>query len=125
VTTSARRPPARLPAAILTAAGLAGIPAALPAQDSGFRENVSVRVMDIDVVVTDPAGRPVPDLPRDAFQIRVDRRPVDVDYFAAVRDGELELDALLTRSWPLSALGEALRTAGERPAGFVKGWVEA
>ena len=90
MTTSARRPPARLPAAILTAAGLAGIPAALPAQDSGFRENVSVRVMDIDVVVTDPAGRPVPDLPRDAFQIRVDRRPVDVDYFAAVRDGAVQ-----------------------------------
>jgi VWFA-related protein len=62
--------------------------ATLPAQESGsFHENVSVRVMDIDVVVTDREGRPVPNLVRDDFQIRVDRKPVEIDYFAAVREG--------------------------------------
>ncbi|HET7451625.1 MAG TPA: VWA domain-containing protein, partial [Thermoanaerobaculia bacterium] len=45
------------------------------------------RVMDIDAVVTDPAGRPVTGLPRDAFRVRIDRKEMDVDYFAAVRDG--------------------------------------
>ena len=78
---------ARLAAAALAAAAaIAGDAAAAP-EEGAVRESVNVRVMDVDVVVTDAAGRPVPDLARDAFQIRVDRRPVDIDYFAAVRNG--------------------------------------
>jgi len=80
---------------------LAGFPAPRPlaaAPPETFRESVSVRVMDIDVVVTDAAGKPVSGLDRDAFQIRVDRRPVDVDYFAAVRDGIVSRDDLETVS---------------------------
>ena len=44
--------------------------ARLPAQPSGISESVNVRVMDIDVVVTEKDGRPVPDLRRDEFHVR-------------------------------------------------------
>jgi len=73
-------------------------PRLVAAPSDTFRENVNVRVMDIDVVVTDAAGRPVPGLDREAFQIRVDRRPVEVDYFAAIHDGIVSRDDLETVS---------------------------
>ncbi len=60
------------------------------AQETGaVHEAVSVRVMDIDVVVTDRDGRPVHNLLRDDFTIRVDRKRVEIDYFAAVREGAI------------------------------------
>ena len=75
-------------AAVAFASGLAAAAAAQPAAET-YRENVNVRVMDIDVVVTDRDGRPVPNLARDDFQIRVDRKPVEIEYFAPVRDGRV------------------------------------
>jgi VWFA-related protein len=73
--------------------------AALTGQEAGsFHENVSVRVMDIDVVVTDRDGRPVPNLTRDDFQIRVDKKPVEIDYFAPVREGTVHAPDLTTLS---------------------------
>lgn len=67
-------------------------------QAGGFRESVNVRVMDIDVIVTDREGRPIPDLSRDDFRIRVDKKPVDIEYFAAVRDGGVREPDLRTLS---------------------------
>ncbi len=71
---------------------LAVLTAVAAAQDQGlpaFREAVEVRVMDLDVVVTDSRGRPVPDLARQDFSVKVDGKPVAIDYFARVEEGAI------------------------------------
>jgi VWFA-related protein len=54
-----------------------------------FREAVEVRVMDLDVVVTDSRGRPVPDLAEREFSVKVDGKLVPLDYFARVEEGTI------------------------------------
>jgi VWFA-related protein len=54
-----------------------------------FRESVEVNVMDLDVAVTDSQGRPVSDLTRQDFAVRVDGKPVPIDYFARVDEGTI------------------------------------
>ena len=74
---------------VILAAALA---AAASGQDQGiptFREAVEVRVMDLDVVVTDSRGRPVPDLTQREFTVKVDGKLVPVDYFARVEEGTI------------------------------------
>ncbi len=50
-------------------------------------ETVEVRVVNVDVVVSDDEGRPVRGLGREDFELRVDGRAVPVDYFSSVVDG--------------------------------------
>jgi hypothetical protein len=58
--------------------------APVPGQEAPtFREQVEVRVMDLDVVVTDRDGRPVPDLKREDFTVRLAGKPVPIDYFGS------------------------------------------
>jgi len=64
----------------------------------GFHEEVEVRVMDLDVVVTDKAGRPVPDLKREDFTVRVGGKVVPIDYFARVEEGAIHAPDLATAS---------------------------
>ena len=76
----------------LAAVILAAFAAPLAAQDQPlptFREAVEVRVMDLDVVVTDSHGRPVPDLTQGEFSVKVDGKPVPLDYFARVAEGTI------------------------------------
>src|SRR5689334_12116749 len=54
--------------------------------------------MDIDVVVTEKDGRPVPDLRRDEFHVRVDKKPVSIDYFANVQDASVRTPDIPTLS---------------------------
>lgn len=63
-----------------------------------FTEEVEVRVMDVDVVVTGRDGRPVTDLKREDFTIRIDGKPVPIDYFARVDDGTIHAPDLATAS---------------------------
>lgn len=63
-----------------------------------FRENVEVRVMDLDVVVTDSKGRNVPDLSRGDFLVRVDSQAVPIDYFARVDEGTIHAPDLAEAS---------------------------
>jgi len=56
-----------------------------PSVSTQFGERLEVEVVDVDVVVTDRSGHPVFGLGREAFEIRVDGRPVPVDYFAPPR----------------------------------------
>ncbi|MDQ5870905.1 MAG: VWA domain-containing protein [Acidobacteriota bacterium] len=75
--------------------------AALPTlaqQPPTFTEEVEVRVMDIDVVVTGRDGRPVTDLRREDFTIRIDGKPVPIDYFARVDEGTIHAPDLATAS---------------------------
>ena len=61
-----------------------------PAQEAPtFREEVEVRVMDLDVVVTDRNGRPVKDLRREDFTVLLSGKPVPIDYFARVDEGAI------------------------------------
>jgi VWFA-related protein len=50
-----------------------------------FGERVDVEVVNVDVVVTDRDGHRVTDLERDEFELRIDGRPVAIEYFAAPR----------------------------------------
>jgi len=80
---------------------LAAFAAVASGQEQGiptFREAVEVRVMDLDVVVTDSRGRPVPDLAQREFSIKVDGKPVPVDYFARVEEGTIHAPDLASAS---------------------------
>lgn len=85
----------------LVAMALVALAAGLQAQDQGiptFRESVEVRVMDLDVAVTDSRGRPVPDLAQKDFTIRVDGKVVPIDYFARIEEGAIHAPDLATAS---------------------------
>ncbi len=69
-----------------------------PPQAPIFKESVEVRVMDLDVAVTDNQGRPVSDLTRQDFTVRVDGRPVPIDYFALVDAGTIHSPDLSSAS---------------------------
>ncbi len=89
--------------ALLSAAALAQDPSAQdrPSTDANlpaFRESVEVRVMDLDVSVTDSKGRPVPDLKKEDFTVRVDNKPVPIDYFTRVEEGTIHAPDLSTAS---------------------------
>ncbi len=64
----------------LTAVLLLSAFAALAQQPpAGFHEEVEVRVMDLDVAVTDSQGRPVPDLKREDFTVKTLERAARSD----------------------------------------------
>ncbi len=63
-----------------------------------FREAVEVRVMDLDVVVTDSRGRSVSDLTQQDFTVRVDGKLVPIDYFTRVEAGTIHAPDLATAS---------------------------
>ncbi len=80
---------------------LAAFPALAAAQTQTvptFREAVEVRVMDLDVVVTDSRGKPIPDLTQQDFTVKVDGRPVPIDYFTRVEEGAIHSPDLATAS---------------------------
>lgn len=58
-----------------------------PVRDRTFVESVDVRVVEVEVVVTDRKGNPVLGLGRDDFQIFEDGEPVEVTNFYAVEAG--------------------------------------
>ena len=62
-----------------------------------IRAAVEVTAMDLDVVATKD-GRPVNDLARDEFVVRVDGKPVPIDYFARIEAGTLHGPDLATAS---------------------------
>jgi hypothetical protein len=68
------------------------------AGSEGFTERVEVRVMDLDVVVTDRDGRPVRDLKRGDFTVRLGGKVVPIDYFARVDAGAIQAPDLATVS---------------------------
>ena len=60
-----------------------------PAQLPTFSESVEVRVLNLDVDVTDKAGNPVNDLKREDFTVKIGGKPIPIDYFAHVNDGAI------------------------------------
>jgi len=57
-----------------------------------FSDRVDVRVVNIEVVVTDRDGVPVRGLGADAFVLQVDGQEVPVDYFSEIRGGQALLE---------------------------------
>jgi VWFA-related protein len=69
-----------------------------PPRPPVFKESVEVRAMDLDVSVTDSKGQPVTDLTKQDFTIRVDGKPMPIDYFARVDAGTIHAPDLSTAS---------------------------
>jgi VWFA-related protein len=85
--------------AALTSVALAQEPPpAAPQPLPVFKESVEVRVMDLDVSVTDSKGQPVTDLTRQDFTVKVDGRPMTIDYFARVEEGTIHAPDLAAAS---------------------------
>jgi VWFA-related protein len=59
------------------------------AQQSLFFDTVDVRVVNVDVVVTEKDGTPVTGLGRDDFQVLEDGQPVDISNFFVVEGREI------------------------------------
>lgn len=77
------------------AAALAQEPApSLPS----FSERVEVRVLDLDVDVTDSKGQPVTDLKREDFTVKIGKKTVPIDYFARVDQGTIHAPDLSSAS---------------------------
>jgi VWFA-related protein len=53
-----------------------------------FGETIEVRVVNVEAVVTDKKGNRVPDLKPEDFRLKVDGKPVKIDYFNEVRGGQ-------------------------------------
>ncbi|MGE5414632.1 MAG: VWA domain-containing protein [Syntrophomonadaceae bacterium] len=84
----------RTAAALLLAAATAF--AQQPAQLPTFSESVEVRVLNLDVDVTDASGNPVNDLKRDDFTVKIGEKAVPIDYFALINDGAIHAPDLAT-----------------------------
>ncbi|MFQ5348894.1 MAG: VWA domain-containing protein, partial [Thermoanaerobaculia bacterium] len=77
-----------LPLVLLVVAGSWRAAAQQPGERPGvFAEVLDVRVVNIEVVVTDKKGVPVYGLGPDDFRLTVDGAEVEIDYFTEVRGG--------------------------------------
>jgi VWFA-related protein len=59
-----------------------------PPQGPLFGETIEVRVVNVEAVVTDKQGNRVPDLKPEDFRLKVDGKPIKIDYFNEVRGGQ-------------------------------------
>ncbi len=85
----------RIGTALLLAAGLSASvsasaqgPGASAEPVSAFGDVLEVRVVNLEVVVTDGEGRRVPGLQRGDFRLLVDGKEVPIHYFTEVREGQ-------------------------------------
>jgi VWFA-related protein len=92
------RPKAPATALLLATAVALGQEAAPAPQVPVFSERVEVRVLDLDVDVTDGKGQPVTDLKREDFTVKIGGKPMPIDYFAQVADGTIHSPDLATAS---------------------------
>jgi len=90
---------------------LAVLPAARAVEPPPLRETVEVRVVNVEVVVSDRHGRPVPGLGREDFELRVNGKPVEIEYFRAVAEAIFVDPAAETEDGP-----GAPSAGGEEPA---------
>ncbi|HEX2642404.1 MAG TPA: VWA domain-containing protein, partial [Thermoanaerobaculia bacterium] len=75
---------------VLTAGAAPGRAQTAPAPPAGedlFTETLDITAVDVEVVVTDRRGHPVPGLKASDFRLLVDGKPMPIDSFAEVRDG--------------------------------------
>lgn len=63
-----------------------GPPAAQEDPTDTFREEIEVRVVNLEVVVTDEEGRRVTGLPAEAFRVEIQGEQVTIDHFAEISE---------------------------------------
>jgi VWFA-related protein len=100
-----RNIPARLAALVMLAAAPA---AAQDARPGVFGEALDVRVVNVEVVVTDKKGARVDGLTREEFVLEVDGQVVPVDYFAEVVGGRVAAPAAAAATPPAAEPGQPL-----------------
>ena len=61
-----------------------------------FSESVEVRVLNLDVDVTDSKGNPVTDLKKDDFVLKIGGKAVPIEYFTLVNEGTIHAPDLAT-----------------------------
>jgi len=71
----------------------------------GFSEVVDVRVVNVEVVVTDRQGNRVGGLSREDFELIVDGQPVPIDYFSEIAERRVVDDGPATQVAGVPALG--------------------
>lgn len=92
------RVPALVLSIVLGSPGFAAGPTTGTAPPAtGVRAAVEVTAMDLDVVATKD-GKPVSDLTREEFVVKVDGKPVPIDYFVRVDSGTVHGPDLATAS---------------------------
>jgi len=77
-----------LPVLLALALPVAGQQQPAPEEPSIFGETIDVRVVNVEVVVTDREGNRVTGLGPGDFRLRVDGKDVPVEYFTEVRGGQ-------------------------------------
>ena len=77
-----------LVAVMLPLSALADVKPPASEEPSVFGEVIDVRVVQVEVVVTDRSGDRVYDLKPEDFRLEVDGREVPIDFFSEVRDGQ-------------------------------------
>ena len=83
----------------------------LHGQDASFTETIDVRVINLEVVVTDRAGNRVPDLGPEDFEVELDGDPIAVDYFSEIREGRaVARDHQGPPGAPYATAGEPVQT---------------
>ena len=101
-------------AAALAASPLLAQQQPAPAPSSSFGETIEVRVINVDVMVTDRSGKPVPGLTKDDFELYESGKKVDITNFAEI-SGTTQ-SATLTRT-PTGAAPQAAAPAPAAPEG--------
>lgn len=76
-----------LPTLALSQTQTAQAPTTAPL-DEAFGEQIDVRVVNVEAVVTDRQGHRVDDLKPDDFRLKVDGKEVPVSFFSEVREGK-------------------------------------
>jgi VWFA-related protein len=107
-----------VPAALVAALALGGSPVVNAQQPDGygaFLDTVEVRVVNVDVIVTDKSGVFVPGLTREDFVLKVDGKPVELSNFAAYPSAE-EVPAAGETAPAAVAAPEAWTLTPEKPA---------
>jgi VWFA-related protein len=84
-----------LPALFVATLAAAQQPAPAPAPPT-FSERVEVRVLNLDVDVTDAEGNPVTDLKKEDFTVRIGKAAAPIDYFTRVDQGTIHTADLST-----------------------------
>src|SRR6187551_2387997 len=84
-----------LPALFAATLAAAQQPAPAPVPPT-FSERVEVRVLNLDVDVTDAQGNPVTDLKKDDFTVRIGKTTAPIDYFTRVDQGTIHTTDLST-----------------------------
>jgi VWFA-related protein len=69
-----------------------------------FGEQIDVRVVNVEVVVTDRQGNRVANLQPGDFRLKVDGKPVPIEYFSEVRGGQVIAPPAETAAAPVPGL---------------------